>query len=87
MKALHHPKIWYKGVTLRQFMNVLIDNYQATREERAVVKKRIKEPWDPNQHIKKSFEHIRTYLQTFAEMKNAVPYPAEDFLEEGYMDI
>ena len=48
MRELHTARIRYKGVTLRQFVDLLIDNYKATPEERADVKKLIEAPWDPN---------------------------------------
>lgn len=51
MKELHQPRIWYKGVVLQQFMDVSIDDYQATLEEWAPVEKLIKVQWDPNQNI------------------------------------
>ena len=51
LEALHQPRIRYKGKTLRQFMDVLIIDFQATPEERAEVRKLISTAWDPNQHI------------------------------------
>ena len=35
LEALYEPRIRYKGKTLRQFMDVLIVDFQATPEERA----------------------------------------------------
>ena len=85
MKSLHQPKIRYKGVTLQQFIDLLINNYQATLEKQADAKKLIKVQCDPNQHIEILFDRLRTHLQTLAEMKNTIPYPPEKSLEIGYI--
>ena len=61
-------------------MNVLIDDYQVTSEEQTAVKELFKASWDPNQHIVTLFGNIKTYLTILAEMKNVIPYPAEDFI-------
>mmetsp|Transcript_24127 Transcript_24127/g.27593 ORF Transcript_24127/g.27593 Transcript_24127/m.27593 type:complete len:179 (-) Transcript_24127:381-917(-) len=68
-------------------MDLLIDDFQATPEERAVVKKLIEANWDPNQHIIKLFANLKEYLTTLGEMKNAILYPEEDFIEALYMVV
>ena len=87
LKALYQPRIRYNGVTLQQFMDVLINDFQATPEEREEVRKLIDAPWDPNQHIITLFADIKKHLTTLAEIKNAIPYPAEDFNEAVYMVV
>ena len=61
-------------------MDVLINDFQAIQEERAEVKVLINAPKDPNQHIVTLFVNIKKHLTTLAEMKNVIPYPAEDFI-------
>ena len=87
MRSSNTSKIRYKGVTLQQFMDLLIDTYKATLKERTNVKKLIEAPWDPNQHIKTLHNSLKTNLETLANLKNNVPYPLEDFIEAGYMVI
>ena len=87
MRSLHTAKIRYKGVTLRQFMDLLINNYEATPEERANMRRLSEAPWDPNQHIETLYDSLKTNLETLAEMKNDVPYPTVDFIETGYMAV
>ena len=65
MKSLYTSKIRYKGVTLRYFMDLLINTYQATPEEQANVKKCIETQWDPNHHIETLYESLKTNLETF----------------------
>ena len=48
LKALWEPRIQYKGKTLQQFLDVLIDDFQATLEEQAAVRALIEAAWDPN---------------------------------------
>ena len=68
-------------------MDVLISDFQATPEERAEVRKLINTAWDPNQHIVTLFASTKKNLTTLAEMKNAVPYPPQDFIEAVYMAV
>ena len=72
MRELYTARIGYKGVTLREFVDLLVDNYEATPEDRADVKKLIEAPWDPNQHIVLMFDTLKTNLETLADMKNVV---------------
>ena len=51
LELLHEPRIHYKGKTLWHFLDVLIDDFQATPDKRAEVRKLIDAPWDTNQHI------------------------------------
>jgi len=87
MRELYTARIGYKGVELREFIDLLIDNYEATPEDRADVKKLIEAPWDPNQHIVLMFDTLKTNLETLADMKNVVPYPPADYIEAAYMAI
>ena len=87
IKLVYQPKVWYKGIILWQFMDLLINNYQATLEEWADVKRPIKAPWDPNQHIKALFDRLGAHLQTLVEIKKAVPYSLKKFLESRCMAI
>ena len=50
-------------------MDVLIDDFQATPEEQAVVRDLIEAPWDPNQHIIKLFVNIKKHLETLEEWR------------------
>ena len=68
-------------------MDILIDDYQATLEDQAAVKKLIEAAWDPNQHIVTLFDNIKTHLTTLAEMKNTIPYPEEGFIKATNMAI
>ena len=68
-------------------MDLLIDTYQATLEERADMKRLIEAPWDLNQHIETLYNSLKTNMETLAELKDNVPYPPEDFIEVGYMVI
>ena len=68
-------------------MDVLISDFQATPEERADVRKLIDTAWDPDQHIVTLFPRTKKHLTTLAEMKNAVPYPPQDFIEAVYMAV
>ena len=68
-------------------MDLLINNYQVTPEERAAVKKMIQDDWDPNQHIIKLFSNLKEHLTTLGEMKNAITYPDEDFTKAVYMAV
>jgi len=61
--------------------------FQATLEERAEVRKLIETPWDPNPHINKLFANLKKHLTTLGEMKNAIPYPDEDFIEALYITV
>ena len=87
LDALCSPKFRFKRKTLRQFMDLLIDDFQATPEERVTVRKLIEAPWDPNQHIIKLFVNLKKHLTTLGEMKNVIPYPDEDFIEALYMVV
>ena len=58
-----------------------------TPEERTVVKKTIKEPWDPTQHIKTLYNQVKEGLETLADMRNNVGFQQEEFIEPGYMAI
>ena len=68
-------------------MDILINDFQATLEERAEMRKLIEIAWDPNQHIITLLANIKKHLTTLAEMKNAIPYTAEDFIEAVYMAV
>ena len=68
-------------------MDLLIDNYQATPEERAVVKVLIEQACDPNERIIKLYWRLKKQLTILAEMKDAIPYPEEDFVEALYMAV
>ena len=61
---LKDTRFGYKGVTIRDFMDLLIDDFPATPEERAAVKKLIEADWDPNQHIIKLFLYLKEHLTT-----------------------
>ena len=43
--------------------------------------------WDPNQHTIKLFANLKEHLTTLGEMRNAIPYPEEDFIEALYMAV
>ena len=68
-------------------MDVLISDFQATPEERAEVRKLIDTAWDPNQHIVTLFASTKKNLTTLAEMKNAVHYPSQYFVDVVYMAV
>ena len=68
-------------------MDLLIDNYQATPEERAAVQVLIEQPWDPNEQIVTLISQLKKQLPILAEMKDAVPCPEEDFVEALYMAV
>ena len=87
LEKLYNERFGYKGKTLRDFMDHLIDKYQATPEERAAVKALIDQPWDTNEHIVNLFSRLKKQLTILAEMKNSVPYPQEDFVEALYMAV
>ena len=87
LELLWEPRFQYKGNTLRQFLDLLTDNFQATQEERAAVKALIEETWDPNQHIIKLFSKLKKHLTTLGETTNAIPYPDENFIEALYMAV
>ena len=44
-------------------------------------------PWDPNQHIIKLFANTKKHLTTWEEMKNAIPYLDEDFIDALYLTV
>ena len=75
MNSLHQSKIRYKGVTLQQFMDLLIDNYQITPEEQTDVKKFIKAPWDPNQHIEALYDSQKTNLESLEKSEKRCTIP------------
>ena len=87
LEEIWNARFGYKGKTLRDFMDLLIDNYQATLEVRAAVKVLIEQAWDPNEHIIKLFSRLKKQLTILAEMKVAIPYPEEDFVEALYMAV
>ena len=87
LEPLWEPKFEYKGKTLRQFLDLLIDEFHATLEEQAAVKALIEQAWDPNEHIVKLFPRLRKQLTILGEMKNVIPYPEEDFAEALYMVV
>ena len=71
LEPLWEPRFEYKGKTLRNFLNLLINDFQATPEEQAVVKALIEQAWDPNQHIVKLFSSLKKKLTILGKMKNA----------------
>ena len=71
--AIVGTKIWNKGKTLRDFLDLLIDEFQSTPEERAAVKALIEQAWDPNKHIVKLISRLKKQLTILGEMKNVVP--------------
>ena len=87
MKLLYQSKIRYKGVTMSQFMDLLIDTYQVTLEREADRTKIIEAPWDPNQHIKILYKSLKTNLETPTNMKNDISYLSENFIKAGYIVI
>ena len=87
LEKLYNERFGYKGKTLCDFMDHLIDKYQATPEERAAVKALIDQPWDTNEHIINLFSRLKKQLTILAEMKNSVPYLQEDFVEALYMAV
>ena len=80
-------KIQIQRKTLRDFLDLLIDDFQATPEERAAVKALIEQAWDPNEHIVKLFLRLKKQLTILGEMKYVIPYPEEDFIEALYMAV
>ena len=89
---VYWEKLWneqfgFKEKSLRDLMDYLIEKYQATPEKRAAVKALIEQPWDPNKHIINLFSRIKKQFTILAEMKNAIPYPEEDFVEALYMAV
>ena len=72
---------------LRNFLDLLTNDFQATTEEQTAVKALIEQAWDPNEHIVKLFPRLRKQLTILGEMKNVIPYPEEDFAEALYMVV
>ena len=68
-------------------MDVRINDYQATPEERAEVRKLIETAWDPNKHIITLFTNIKTHLTSLVEKKNTIPYPEENFIKAVYLAV
>ena len=87
LDELKELRFQYKGKILQDFLDLLINDFQATPEELAAVKKLIKADWNPNQHIIKLFKNLKEHLTTLGEMKNANPYSDEDFIEALYMAV
>ena len=44
-------------------------------------------PISSHRHIVRLFANIKKHLTILAEMKNAIPYPAQDFIEAVYMAV
>ena len=87
LKPLWEPRFEYKWKSLHDFLDLLIDEFQATPEEQAAVKALIEQAWGPNNHIVKLFSRIKKKLTILAEMKNVIPYLEEDFVEALYMVV
>ena len=87
LEPLWEPSFKYKGKTLRDFLDLLIDDFQAIPVEQSVVKALIEHAWDPNKHIVKLFFRLKKHLTILGEMKNVTPYPEEDFAEALYMAV
>ena len=87
LEALRNKRFGYKVKTLRDFVDLLINNYQATPEERVIVKVLIEQAWDPNEHMIKLFSRLKKQLTILAKMKDGIPYPEEDFVEALYMTV
>ena len=84
---LKEARFQYKNSSLLDFLDLLIDNYQATSEERAAVKNLIEANLGPNQYIVKLFAYLKDHLPILRKMKNSLPYPDEDFIEALYMAV
>ena len=86
LEPLWEPRFEYKGKTLRNFLDLLIDEFQATPEEQAAVKALIKQAWDPKKHIVKLLSRLKKkQLTILGKMRNIILYPKEDFIEALYM--
>ena len=80
--AIMGTNIWIqREKNLHNFLDLLINDFQATPEERAAVKALIEQAWDPNELIVKLFSRLKKQLTILGEMKNVIPYPEEDFVE------
>ena len=87
LEELWDKRLGYKGKSLRDFMDLLINNFPATPEKRATQKLLIDQPWDTNEEIVTLISRIKKQLTILAEMKDAIPYPEEYFVEALYMAV
>ena len=77
----------YTNVTLKQFMDLLCDDFPASPEERTNIKLALQEKWNPAEDIAIMFNRNKELLESLADMQGNNTYTDEDLIEYTYMDI